>query len=135
MRTVFALLGEGKITLAYLLHVMRVAAAEEAFRALQSGNIVGKIVLKMGPDDVVPVMPREKTLLVLDTDAMYLLTGGLGGIGKSLADLMVKHSAKNIAFVSRSGVQTTNRRFILLNFDLVVSMRSHMLAISRIGYR
>lgn len=103
VKKVFDLLGEGHITPPYPLQVMSITQADEAFRSLQSGKMSGKIVLKMDDDAIVPVMPREKSPLALHPNATYLLAGGLGGIGRSLADLMVKHGAKHIAFVSRSG--------------------------------
>ncbi len=60
-------------------------------------------MLKMDEDAIVPAMPRNDPPLRLDSDATYLLAGGLGGIGRSLADLMVRHGAKHIALISRSG--------------------------------
>jgi urocanate hydratase len=82
---------------------MSIREAEEALRILQSGKHAGKIALKMNQDDMVSVLPRKEAPLELDQTSTYLLAGGLGGIGRSLADLMVKHGGKHIAFMSRSG--------------------------------
>jgi NADPH:quinone reductase-like Zn-dependent oxidoreductase/SAM-dependent methyltransferase len=103
VKKVLKLFEEGHVTSPYPLTVMSVTQAEDAFRSLQSGKLAGKIVLRMDPDAVVPVMPRKEPPLQLDPNATYLLAGGLGGIGRSLSDLMVKHGARNIAFISRSG--------------------------------
>ncbi|KAE9375002.1 putative lovastatin nonaketide synthase [Stipitochalara longipes BDJ] len=103
VREVFKLLAEGHITPPYPLTVMSITEAEEALRILQSGKHAGKIALKMSQDDMVSVLPRKDAPLEMDQTSTYLLAGGLGGIGKSLADLMVKHGAKHIAFMSRSG--------------------------------
>jgi NAD(P)-dependent dehydrogenase (short-subunit alcohol dehydrogenase family) len=52
---------------------------------------------------VVPVVPLNLHPLLLDSDATYVLVGGLGGLGRSLGKLLVKHGARNLAFISRSG--------------------------------
>jgi NAD(P)-dependent dehydrogenase (short-subunit alcohol dehydrogenase family) len=36
-------------------------------------------------------------------DATYMIPGGLGGLGRSIASWMVDYGAKNILFTSRSG--------------------------------
>jgi NADPH:quinone reductase-like Zn-dependent oxidoreductase/ubiquinone/menaquinone biosynthesis C-methylase UbiE len=103
VKKVFKLLGEGHVKPPDPLHVISITEAEKAFRALQSGRFAGKIVLMMKHDDIVPVMPEKQLPPELDSNATYLLAGGLGGIGKSLTELMVTLGAKNFAFVSRSG--------------------------------
>lgn len=40
----------------------------------------------------------------LRSDATYLLAGGLGGLGRSIAKLLVSNGVKHLAFLSRSGV-------------------------------
>ncbi|EHK97083.1 putative Lovastatin nonaketide synthase [Glarea lozoyensis 74030] len=103
VRKVFALLGNGDVKPPYPLTVMKITQAEEAFRGLQSGKFAGKIVITYDKDSVVPVMPKKRVALQVSSEGTYLLAGGLGGIGKTLAELLVEHGAKNIAFISRSG--------------------------------
>ena len=38
-----------------------------------------------------------------DPNVTYLLSGGLGGLGRAIAEWMVSSGAKNIVFLSRSG--------------------------------
>ncbi|OAR02799.1 hypothetical protein LLEC1_00193 [Akanthomyces lecanii] len=40
-------------------------------------------------------------------DATYILAGGLGGLGRSIAELLVANGAKNLAFLSRSGASSS----------------------------
>lgn len=40
-----------------------------------------------------------------DANSSYVLAGGLGGLGRSIARWMVKNGAKNLIFLSRSGLQ------------------------------
>lgn len=39
-------------------------------------------------------------------DASYLLVGGLGGLGRAIAQWMVDNGAKKIVFLSRSGLNS-----------------------------
>lgn len=73
----------------------------KAFRLLQTGKHSGKVVLSAGPQEVVPVMPRVRTPR-FQAKASYLLVGGVGGIGRSIAHWMVAHGAKNLILLSRS---------------------------------
>lgn len=40
------------------------------------------------------------------SDSSYILAGGLGGLGRSIATWMASRGAKNFIFVSRSGART-----------------------------
>ncbi|KAM0279893.1 hypothetical protein ACHAQH_004333 [Verticillium albo-atrum] len=73
----------------------------KAFRRLQTGKHTGKLVLSVGRDDIVPVQQREKTAR-LSPDASYLLVGGVGGIGKCVANWLVAIGARNLILLSRS---------------------------------
>jgi NADPH:quinone reductase-like Zn-dependent oxidoreductase len=76
---------------------------EQAFRLMQSGNNIGKIVLIPRPDDVVPVVPGALGEFRLPPDSTYVLVGGLGGIGRSIARMLAEKGAKHLIFLSRSG--------------------------------
>ncbi|KAH1269488.1 hypothetical protein KXW42_000631 [Aspergillus fumigatus] len=75
-------------------------------RALKpTGPHMGKVVLPAGPEEVVPVVPRPKGITPrprLRSDASYLVVGGVGGIGRSIAHWLVDHGAQNLILLSRS---------------------------------
>ncbi|PGH13809.1 hypothetical protein AJ79_03377 [Helicocarpus griseus UAMH5409] len=73
----------------------------KAFRLLQAGKHTGKVVLSAGPQEVVPVR-RRAPVPRFSPDASYLLVGGVGGIGRSIAHWMVAHGARNLILLSRS---------------------------------
>lgn len=102
-RDIFALLEAGKLRSIYPVTTMNYSDMSKAFRSLQTGKVMGKIVLKSNSDDIVPVVPRVKHILTLDENGTYLLAGGLGGIGKSIATQLLREGAKNLAFISKSG--------------------------------
>lgn len=48
-----------------------------------------------------------------DPDATYLIAGGLGGLGRSIARWMVSRSARNLILLSRSGPQSESSRILV----------------------
>ena len=61
------------------------------------------MILEMPSDPkVLDARPKVKGLH-LDPHAAYILTGGLGGLGSSLAIWMTEHGARNLIILSRSG--------------------------------
>ena len=74
----------------------------DAFRYMQKGQHIGKIVVAMpvNPNEL-EVTPVEQEL-VLRPEASYLLVGGLGGLGRAISTWMVEHGARNIIYLSRS---------------------------------
>lgn len=74
---------------------------EDAFRYLQKGQHMGKLVLQFSNSSNLPVVPKIPAL-ELRADRAYLLVGGMRGIGASISRWMVSHGAKNLVFLSRS---------------------------------
>lgn len=79
---------------------------EEAFSLLQQGSHVGKVVLTASEDDVVNVIPKPRASTRLKEDASYILSGGLGGLGRSVAKWMALQGAQNLIFLTRSGASS-----------------------------
>lgn len=77
--------------------------AEEAFRLMQMGRHVGKIVLEALEDDTVLATPHGVAPMSFRPDATYLIAGGSGGLGRCIAEWMARSGAKNIVLLSRSG--------------------------------
>lgn len=78
------------------------AKIEEAFRYMQKGQHIGKIVVTV-PDnqqDLEAEPARRET--VLRPDRTYLFVGGLGGLGQSIATFFAEKGARYITFLSRS---------------------------------
>ncbi|KAI1124687.1 putative polyketide synthase [Nemania abortiva] len=99
----FNLIREGSVSPIKPIIVYRYSEMEKAFEMLQKAEHVGKIVLRAHPEDLVPAIPRNPNSVHLDGNSTYVLVGGLGGIGRSLAIFLAQHGAKHIAFISRSG--------------------------------
>ncbi|OEJ37041.1 hypothetical protein AR457_33960 [Streptomyces agglomeratus] len=73
---------------------------DEAFTNLQHSRHTGKIVVTF--DSEVPVR-RPAGRPVLDPDATYLITGGLGGFGAATARHLAARGARHLTLISRRG--------------------------------
>ncbi|KAK7953257.1 Compactin diketide synthase mokB [Apiospora saccharicola] len=107
LKMMLQLLKEGAIEPIRPLTKLPITKAAAGLRKLQSGQSVGKIVLTVEADDVV-LAERPSTLSspsgrLLRPDRTYVISGGTGGLGRSLATWMVEQGAKNIVLLGRSG--------------------------------
>lgn len=103
MTKTFELYVQGHIGDARPTKVMSFAQIPEGFRILQSGKGTGKMVFVPSPDDIVSVVPIQQPSYKLEANATYVLAGGLGGIGRSLARWLATKGARHLVFLSRSG--------------------------------
>ncbi|PHH81292.1 hypothetical protein CDD82_1123 [Ophiocordyceps australis] len=81
--------------------------AETALRRIQTGQHMGKLVLTFDTGDMVPVL---RPSVGLSASGSYLLVGGLGGLGRSLARLFISLGARNLCFLSRSGAESSGTK-------------------------
>ncbi|KAL8738590.1 MAG: hypothetical protein Q9181_000641 [Wetmoreana brouardii] len=90
-----------------------ISDVEQAFRTMQTGKHRGKIALSWIHDQPIPTLIKSRSKLKLRSDATYVLAGGLGGLGRSLAHLLADIGAQHICFVSRSGSQSPKAKQLL----------------------
>lgn len=98
---------QGKITPIHPIKVFEAAQVEDAFRYMQKGSHIGKIVVTMPEDQHNLSVASNQEVLHLRSDSSYLLVGGLGGLGRSVAIWMAENGAKSILFLSRSASKFT----------------------------
>ncbi|KAI5928775.1 hypothetical protein F4810DRAFT_645308 [Camillea tinctor] len=79
------------------------AQFESAIRYLQTGRHMGKAVVDWEAEAEIPVVPKPKPASTFDPNASYVIAGGLGGIGRSLAAWFGHRGAKHLILLSRSG--------------------------------
>jgi hypothetical protein len=93
---------QGKIHPLRPMTTFKATKIEEAFRFLQKGDHIGKVVISM-PESASEISSTPSVpTLSLDPEASYLLTGGLGGLGKAVAVWLVEHGARSLILLSRS---------------------------------
>lgn len=119
MEGVFKMQREGTTGPVTPLSVYPISEMESAFRLMQTGKHLGKVVLSFAEEkQIVPVLtsralPERLASFSLDPEAVYILAGGLGGLGRSLAKMMVDAGARNICFLSRSGATSQAARILM----------------------
>ena len=94
-------------TRGYLLPIPRKSFSakdiEQAFRHLQDGDHIGKVVVTMPQESsTLSVVNCVRNLISFHSEASYLITGGLGGLGKSILMWMAERGARNFVVVSRN---------------------------------
>ncbi|KAL4794077.1 hypothetical protein BDV19DRAFT_390587 [Aspergillus venezuelensis] len=104
---VFKLLDEGSLRPVFPVTVYPVSQMESAFRLMQAGRHQGKLVLSYSPEETVPMLRRADDALRLDPNATYVLVGGFGGLGRSLARMFAASGARHLAIFSRSGAASS----------------------------
>ncbi|PLB49359.1 putative polyketide synthase [Aspergillus steynii IBT 23096] len=112
------LLQEGKIQPIRPLKVMPASEVEQAFRHMQQGLHMGKIVVQMTERSSSLQVAKSRQKVTFDPDTAYLLVGGLGGIGRSIALWMVEHGAKHLIFLSRSAGQSPGDKSFLHELEI-----------------
>jgi NAD(P)-dependent dehydrogenase (short-subunit alcohol dehydrogenase family) len=92
------------------------AEIREAFEHLSTGRHVGKVVVSHGAvnevSSALSVRPAPSAS-VIRKDRSYLITGGLHGIGGTLAEYLALRGAKSIVVLSRSGSSTPRAAWIV----------------------
>jgi NADPH:quinone reductase-like Zn-dependent oxidoreductase/NADP-dependent 3-hydroxy acid dehydrogenase YdfG len=93
--------------------------AEQCFRYMQQGKHIGKVILSVErpanqqaiPTSLVTTHPKRKP--VFDPQACYLLAGGLGGLGRIVANWLVENGARHLVLLSRyAGERETDKAFL-----------------------
>jgi NADPH:quinone reductase-like Zn-dependent oxidoreductase/malonyl CoA-acyl carrier protein transacylase/SAM-dependent methyltransferase/acyl carrier protein len=97
------LLDNSKIQLPQPLRAFEVPQIDNAFRELQENERLGRVVITVKPDDVVPQFIKNSRPWNFDEDSTYLVAGGSGGLGRAITKWMVSRGAKHLIVPSRSG--------------------------------
>lgn len=67
--------------------------------------------------NLVSVHVQSTTKAAISSSVTYLLVGGLGGLGRSIAEHLVRRGAKHIAFLSRSGAGSLSAKSMLVKMQ------------------
>jgi len=89
--------------------VFPIAEAESAFRHMVQAKHIGKIVVSLREQEVL-VAPASDTPVAFRADGTFLISGGLGGFGLTVARWLVAHGARHLVLMGRSGARTPEAR-------------------------
>ncbi len=93
----------------FLAYPMRETVA--AFQAMQASTHIGKLVVRMDDDET--LVPAEPLGFTLRREGTYVITGGFGGLGRTLARRFAREGAGALMLVSRRGAQTDEAKALL----------------------
>lgn len=89
------------------LRTFPASQAEQAFRHMQGGQHIGKVLVQMPTSlDDLPQSTKADAPK-FSPEATYMLTGGLGGIGRFVCRWMADNGARELVCLSRSSSSLT----------------------------
>ncbi|WP_394836501.1 SDR family NAD(P)-dependent oxidoreductase [Pendulispora rubella] len=108
-------------TLTPLVHrTMGLSRAQDAFWEMGRGKHIGKFVFRVREHEPPSItVPIDSNAAWVKHDATYLVTGGLGGLGLSLAGWMTEQHAGHLVLMGRQGITRDEQR------QAVEAMRAH----------
>ncbi|KAI9842656.1 MAG: Type I Iterative PKS [Sclerophora amabilis] len=113
LASAMTLVADKKLRIVQPLHIYGISEVENAFRYMQGGKNTGKTVVEMKSDDLVLTVLDTKPAYHFNENATYVIAGGLGGLGRSVARWMASRGARHLILLSRSGPRT-EAAFVLL---------------------
>src|SRR5215204_2151287 len=79
-----------------------ISKAVDAFRHMAQAKHIGKVIVSLDEDEI-RVVPKAEEPVTVGADGSYLVTGGLGGLGLTVARWLVEQGAQHLVLVGRSG--------------------------------
>ncbi|KAE8406292.1 hypothetical protein BDV37DRAFT_292236 [Aspergillus pseudonomiae] len=107
LEDILSLMSKGILRPVQPLTSYGIGEIEAAVRFMQTGKHQGKLVLEIQMDDMVMTVLDRKPNFTCDGSATYVIAGGLGGIGQSIAAWLVDRGVRNLLLFSRSGAERT----------------------------
>jgi acyl transferase domain-containing protein/acyl carrier protein len=87
-----------------------ISQAVDAFRHMAQAKHIGKVVVSLDEGEV-RVVPRAREPVV-SPDGTYLVTGGLGGLGLTVARWLVEQGARHLVLMGRSAPSAAAREVL-----------------------
>jgi acyl transferase domain-containing protein/NADPH:quinone reductase-like Zn-dependent oxidoreductase/aryl carrier-like protein len=106
LQNVFRLVAEGHIKPPSDIIEVSYANVTHGFRLMQKSDGIRSIVLTPKNGEQISVLlAKFNNQPLFRPNKTYLLVGGLGGLGRSMAEWMYRRGARKISFLSRSGAK------------------------------
>ncbi|EED13058.1 polyketide synthase, putative [Talaromyces stipitatus ATCC 10500] len=99
---------QGLLNVGAIAKVFDAIQIQDAFRFMQGGRHIGKIIITMPESTDVLQSVKQRPQPQIRSDRSYILVGGLGGLGRSLARWLAENGAGELIFLSRSAKPGTD---------------------------
>ena len=97
---------------------------KEAFKYMMTGKHIGKVMIQIRDEEenrkplkASPVKLIAATKSWFDPNKVYIIIGGLGGMGIEMIYWMMLRGAEKVLVTSRSGIKTNNQRLFFKQLD------------------
>lgn len=106
MTTVMDLMKTSALRPIHPITVMGISDLEKALRLLQGGKTTGKLIIAHRAGDLVRATHSRTQKDHFRGDSSYIILGGTGGLGRSMAKWMMTRGAGHVVLVSRGGMNS-----------------------------
>ena len=97
---------------------------KEAFKYMMTGKHIGKVLIKIRDEEserkplqAKPVKVIATTKTWFDPEKVYIIVGGLGGMGIEVVYWMMLRGAKKVVITSRNGIKSNSQRLFFKHFE------------------
>lgn len=113
LEEVDALYRAGKITPVPCHSVTDISELSQTLQTFSKGSHVGKLVVSFqNPDSMIKVATQPQQAR-FDPEARYIVTGGLGGLGRSIIRWMADRGAQDFVVTSRRGLASPEAEILV----------------------
>ncbi|UQC74786.1 beta-ketoacyl synthase domain-containing protein [Colletotrichum lupini] len=102
------LIHDGSVKPIAPIQLFSMAEVEKAFRHMQAGKHMGKVVVRVDDSDMVSAIPRMPSVDI-QADATYVVAG-VGGICKEIGRWLAEKGAKHLVLLSRSAASSEENK-------------------------
>ena len=113
MKTVNGLYQTGRIAPIRPLSVSDVSELDQTLLSFSNGTHIGRLVVTFQNPNSIIKMLRQPQTATFDPQARYIITGGLGGLGRGIIRWMVDRGAHDFVVLSRRGASTSTAQVLL----------------------
>lgn len=101
----------------YPLHVFDANQINAAFDHFLAHNTTGKRIIELDPDLPILVEVKTRPRYIFSANATYVIAGGSGGLGRSIARWMMSRGARHLVLLSRSGAHRPNAKALVRELE------------------
>ncbi|KAJ4203077.1 hypothetical protein NW759_015276 [Fusarium solani] len=109
LEKVLSMFEDGTLKPVAPITTMPMTDIEDAFRLIQSRKHTGKVVLVSDDQTQVKLTLARPKPLLLDQNGTYVVSGGLGDLGRRIAKFLASHGAGHVVTLSRRQLQEEDK--------------------------